>query len=64
MIKWFDRQLVYYLRRKGWTVFWLDEFVNCLNIEHPHDCYVALYRESELRRKRDKDAHSRNHISS
>ncbi len=40
-----ERLMAKYLKKKGWTVFWLDENIDCKN-KH---CWLQIYRESEAR---------------
>ena len=46
MMKRFDQLLMWYLRKRGWIVFWLDENVGCDNDQ----CWLELYRNEQKRK--------------
>lgn len=47
MTGWLQRQCAFWLRRKGWTVFWIDSNISCGSV-----CWLRAFREHEQREKR------------
>lgn len=47
----FEQLLGWYLRRRGWVVFWLDDWT-CSAADPQKVCWLAVYAASERKKGR------------
>lgn len=49
MRNWIERQMMKYLRKRGWIVFWIDEHCKkeCTGTNFTQTCWLRIYLESE-----------------